>query len=136
MRRVLTVLSVVVALGVAWIYLFTGTPLWGSRLKLERADVKSIDLWWGGNSRTISDSNQCASVVETMQKARSCPVAATPSFGILTLRYADGTTNQFFLSPSGRFSALQIANKSGGHAISTDEMLRAFRRARLLPKEM
>jgi len=71
-----------------------------------------------------------------MQKARSWPVAASVSFGWLTLHYTDGTTNQFFLSPSGRFSGMEISNKAGGHAISMNEMLRTFKRVRLLPKEM
>jgi hypothetical protein len=130
------ILSVVIALGIAWIVLFTGTPLWGTKLKLQLTDVKSIDLLWGGKSSTISDSNQCANVVRTMQKARSFPVAATPAFGFLTLNYTDGTTNRFYFSHAGRFSAMEISGQGGGYAISMDEMLRVFRRVRLLPKEM
>ena len=135
MRRVLIILSVVIALGIAWIYIFTGTPLWGAKLKLQHTDVKSIDLWWGGNLRTISDSNQCASVVETMQKARSFPVAATPAIGFVTLNYIDGTTNRFYISPAGRFSAMEISGQGGGYAISIGEMLHVFENVGLLPKE-
>jgi hypothetical protein len=136
MRKALIILSVVVALGIAWIVLFTGTPLWGPKLKLQQTDVKSIDLWWVGTNRTISDSNQCASVVETMQKAaRYSQVGATPLFGTLTFHYADGTTNQFFLAQSGRFSALEISDGKAGYAISMDEMLRAFKSVGLLGNE-
>jgi hypothetical protein len=135
MRKALIILSVVIALGAAWIFLFTGTPLWGPKLKLQQTDVKSIDLWWVGTNRTISDSNQCASVVETMQKARSFPVAATPDFGFLTLNYKDGRTNRFYFSPAGRFSAMEISGQGAGYAISMDEMLHVFENVGLLPKE-
>lgn len=135
MRRVLIILSIVVALAAAWIFLSSGTPLWGARLKIKDVEVKSIDLWWGGNSRTVSDSNQCATIVQTMQKSRSCQVVTTPAFGFLTLHYADGTTNQFILSQSSRFSGLEISEGKAGYTISMGEMLHAFKSAGLLGNE-
>jgi len=76
-------------------------------------------------------------VVQTMRKARHClPSASTsPLLGTLTLYYADGVTNQFFLSPSARFSGLEIANGSSGYVISMSEMLGAFERVGLLAKD-
>jgi hypothetical protein len=123
----------IVAVG-AWIYFFTGTLPFGSKLALKNFPVTSIELFWFGTNRTISASNQCAQVIHTVQRARQSAVVATPLFGSLTLHYADGTTNQFFLSPSGRFSGLEIASSSGGYAISMGEMLGTFESVGLIPK--
>jgi hypothetical protein len=133
-RRAFKIVSVVVAVVAAWIYFFTGTPPFGSQLPLKNIPVTSIELFWGGTNRTVSASNQCVQVIHTVQRARQSAVVATPLFGSLTLHYADGTTNQFFLSPSGRFSGLEIANSSGGYAISMGEMLGTFESVGLLPK--
>jgi hypothetical protein len=53
----------------------------------------------------------------------------------MTLYYADGTTNRFFLQPSGRHSGLEIAGESGGYAISMGEMLGTFESVGLLTKD-
>jgi hypothetical protein len=134
MRRALKILLVLVAGVVAWLWLFTGTPPWGARLPLRDAAVTSIDLTWFGANHTITASAQCGQVIQTMRKARQSPAPMTPGLGTLTLHYADGVTNQYYLEPSGRSSALAIGNKSGGYAISMDEMLGTFERVGLLPK--
>jgi hypothetical protein len=135
MRRVLSILLVIIIMVVAWAYLFTGTPPWGPTFTPKNTNVASIELSWIGKTRTIQDSNQCAEVLRSMSKARQFPVATTPAFGHLIFHYMDGTTNQFFLSPAGRFSALEIANKEEGYAISMDEMLRTFHKVGLLGEE-
>jgi hypothetical protein len=121
--------------GVAWTYFFTGTPPWGPKLTLKDAAVKSIELSWLGTNRTIQASNQCAEVLQTMRQARQSPAPLSPAFGILTLYYADGTTNRFFLQPSGRFSGLEIVGDSGGYAISMHRMLGTFESVGLLTKD-
>ena len=88
-----------------------------------------------GTNRTITSSGQCAQVIQTMGRARQFPVAATPCLGTLTLHYADGTTNMFYVSPSGRFAGLELVGKSGGYAISMGKMLRTFERVGLLTKD-
>lgn len=135
MRKALSVLVVVLIIGIAWIYLFTGSPWFGRKFTPKNADVVSIDLLRGGKIRSIRNSNQCAEVLRTMSRAPQYQVAATPAFGYMILYFADGTTNQFFLSPAGRFSALEIANREEGYAISIGEMLGVFRKVGLLDGE-
>jgi hypothetical protein len=134
-KRALIIELVLVVVGVAWAYLFAGTPPWGPRLTLKAATVTSIELSWFNSNRTNGASDQCAQVIQTMRKARKNPVPLSPAFGTMTLRYADGTTNRFFLQPSGRLSGLEIADESGGYAISMGEMLRVFEHVGLLAKE-
>jgi hypothetical protein len=135
MRRALIILLVLVVVGVAWIYLFTGTPPWGPKLTLKDAAVTSIELSWFGTNRTIQASSQCAEVLQTMRQARQSPAVTTPPLGSLTLYYADGSTNMFYLSPSGRFSGLEIVGDSGGYAISMHRMLSTFESVGLLTKD-
>jgi len=135
MRRALIILSVLVVVVGAWAYLFTGTPPWGPVFKPKDAVVTSIELSWLGTTRTIGASDQCAKVVQTMRKARQSLPPTSPSFGTLTLHYADGTTNRFFLEPSGRFSGLEFADESGGYAISMGEMLDTLESVGLLTTE-
>lgn len=135
MRRALIILSVLAVVGVGWAYLFTGTPLWGPRLTLKDAAVTSIELSWLGSNRTIGTPGQFAQVIQTMRKARQSPVPLSPAFGTLTLHYADGTTNRFFLQPSSRHAGLDIVGESGGYAISMGEVLGTFERVGLLPKD-
>src|SRR4051812_4442083 len=118
MRRAWIILLVLVLVGAAWVYFFTGTPPWGPRLALKDATTTSIDLLWFGTNRTITSSDQCAQVIRVMRKARRSPAVTTPIFGTLTLHHADGTTNTFCLSPSGRLSGLEIVGESGGYAIA------------------
>jgi hypothetical protein len=110
-------------------------PIWGVKIPLKEVPISSIDLHWGGAERSIGTTNKCASVIQTLRKARQFPVAATPSFGFLTIHYADGTTNQFYLSPSGRTFCMEIANHSGGYAISMGKMLGIFESVGLLQGE-
>jgi hypothetical protein len=135
MRRALIILLVLVVVGVVWIYLFTGTPPWGPKLTLKDTAISFIELTWVGTSRTIQASNQCAEVLQTMRQARQSPVPASPPFGSMTLYYADGTTNRFFLQPSGRLSGLEIVGDSGGYAISMHQMLSTFESVGLLTKD-
>ena len=135
MRKALIILLILVAVGVAWIFLFAGTPPWGPRLTLKDAAVSSIELSWLGTNRTIQASSQCAEVLQTMRQARQSPVPASPAFGTMTLYYADGTTNRFFLQPSGRFSSLGIVGDSGDYAISMHQMLGTFESVGLLTKD-
>jgi hypothetical protein len=135
MRRALIILLVLVLVGVAWIYLFTGTPPWGPKLTLKGGAVTSIELSWFGTNRTIQASSQCTEVLQTMRQARQSPVPTSPAFGTMTLYYADGTTNRFFLQPSGRFSGLEIVGDSGGYAISMHQMLGTFESVGLLTKD-
>jgi hypothetical protein len=135
MRRALIILLVLVVVGAAWIYFFTGTPPWGPKLTLKDAAVTSIELSWFGTNRTITASDRCAQVIQTMRKARQHHVATTPFFGTLTLFYADGTTNMFYLLQSDRFSGMEISSESGGYAISMDKMLRTFESVGLLTKD-
>ena len=135
MRRAWIILLVLVLVGVAWVCFFTGTPPWGPRLTLKGAAATSIDLFWFGTNRTITSSDRCAQVIQTMGKARQHPPATNPCLGTMTLHYADGTTNMFYLSPSDRFSGLQLAGKSGGYAISMGEMLGTLERVGLLTKD-
>ncbi len=135
MRRALIILLALVVVGVTWIYLFTGTPPWGPKLTLKDAAVTSIELSWFGTNRTIQASGQCAEVLQIMRQARRSPVPTSPAFGTMTLFYADGTTNRFFLQPSGRFSGLEIVDDSGGYAISMHQMLGAFENVGLLTKD-
>jgi hypothetical protein len=135
MRRALIILLVLVAVVVTWAYLFAGTPPWGPRLTLKDTAVSSITLSWLGTNRTIQASNQCAEVLQTMRQARQSPPVTTPPLGSLTLYYADGSTNMFYLSPSGRFSGLEIVGDSGGYAISMHQMLSAFESVGLLTKD-
>lgn len=135
MRRALVIFSVIVAVVVVWAYLFTGTPPSGPRLTIKNGAISSIELYWLGTNRTIQASSQCAEVVETMCKARQHPVPASPAFGKITLHYADGTTNQFSLQPSGRFSGLEIVGDSAGYAISMGQMLDTFESVGLLTKD-
>jgi hypothetical protein len=116
-------------------YLFTGTPPWGPKLVIKNGAAASIELSWFGTNRTIRTSDQCAQVIQVMRKARQCPVPASPAFGTLTLYYADGTTNRFYLQPSGRFSGLEFVGSSGGYAVSMSEMLDTFERVGLLTKD-
>jgi hypothetical protein len=134
MRKVLIILLVLVVIVIAWIYLFTGTPPWGPKLKLKDTAVTSIELSWFGTNRTITASDQGAKVIQTMCKARQHHVATTPFLGNLTLFYADGTTNMFYLLPADRTAGLEISGKSGGYAISMGEMLRTFESVGLLTK--
>jgi hypothetical protein len=135
MRRALIILLVLVAVGVAWAYVFTGTPPWGPRLMLKDTPVSSIALSWLGTHRTIQASSQCAEVLQTMRQARQSPAVTTPPFGSLTLYFADDTTNVFDLSQSGRFSGLEIVGDSGGYAISMYRMLSTFESVGLLTKD-
>jgi hypothetical protein len=135
MRRASVILLVFVVVIIAWAYLFAGTPLWGPRLTLKDKVVSSVELTWLGTSRTIQASNQCAEVLQTMRQARQSPVPASPPFGSMTLYYADGTTNRFFLQPSGRLSGLEIVGDSGGYAISMHQMLSTFESVGLLTKD-
>jgi hypothetical protein len=135
MRRAWIILAVLVLAAVAWVYLFSGTPPWGPRLALKDTAVTSIELHWSGTNRTISSSDQCAQVIQVMRRARRSSVATTPPLGTLTLHYADGTTNMFYLSPSGRFSGLQVVGGSGGYVISMGEMLGTLEDAGLLTRD-
>jgi len=135
MRRALIILSVLVVVVGAWAYLFTGTPPWGPPFKPKDAAVTSVELYWLGTTRTIGASDQCAKVVQTMRKARQSLATTSPSFGTLTLYYADGTTNRFWLEPSGRFSGLEFGDDSGSYAISMLEMLGTLESVGLLTKE-
>jgi hypothetical protein len=135
MRKALVILSVFVVVIVAWAYLFAGTPPWGPRLTLKDTAILSIELTWVGTSRTIQASNQCDEVLQAMRQARQSPVPASPPFGSMTLYYADGTTNRFFLQPSGRLSGLEILGDSGGYAISMHQMLSTFESVGLLTKD-
>ncbi|SRR5579862_4108235 len=95
--------------------------------------VVVIELLWGGKTRSIQNSNQCAEVFQTLSQARQHQPALTPSFGFMIIGCADGTTNQYFLSPAaGLFSSLEIVTKQGGYAISMDEMVRTFKKVGLL----
>jgi hypothetical protein len=135
MRKTFTIIGVLLLLGASWFYLFTGTPPWGPAFTPANTNIVAIDLLWGGTTRTCRNSNQCATVIQTMSTARRYPIAATPAFGSITFYFEDGTTTQFFLEPAGRFNALEIANKSGGYAISMGEMLNTFENSGLLTKE-
>jgi hypothetical protein len=135
MRRALIILSVLVVVVGAWAYLFTGTPPWGPAFKPKDAAVISIEVSWVGTTRTIEASEQCAEVIQTMRKARQSLPPTSPSFGTLTLHYADGTTNKFWLEPSGRFNGLEFADESGGYAISMGEMLGTLESVGLLTKK-
>jgi hypothetical protein len=133
MRRALIIALLLIVAGGAWVYFFTGTPILGAKLPLKDAPVASIELHWGDTAQTVSTSNECAAVIQTMRIARQFPATVTPSFGFVTIHYVDGTTNQWFLSPSGRFAALEMANHSGGYAISTRELTSTFEAVKLLP---
>jgi hypothetical protein len=132
MRRALLILFLLVVFGVAWAYLFTGTLPWGPRLTPRAGPLASIELSWFGSNRTITASDRCARVILTMRKARQSPVPASPPFGTLTLHCQDGTMNQFYLQPSGRFNGLELVGESGGYSISMGEMLDALKKAGLL----
>lgn len=135
MRKASIIFSVVVIIGIGWVYLFTGTPPWGPKFTPKSTNVVSIELLWGGKLRATRDSKQCAEVLRTMSRARHCEVVGTPSFGYMIINYADGSTNQFFLSPSSRTSALQMAAHGEGYAISFHEMLEAFQKVGLLSED-
>ena len=135
MRKALVILLVFVAVVGAWAYLFTGTPLWGPRLTLKATAVSGIELSWLGTNRTIRASSPCAEVLQTMCTARKGRAVTTPLFGSLTLYYADGTTNRVTLTPSDRFSGLQIVGEPGGYVVSTHQMLDTFERVGLLTKD-
>jgi len=135
MRTAWKIVLVLVLAGVAWAYFQTGTPRWGTKLTLKDATVTSIELYWSSAHRTITASNQCAQVIQIMRKARKRPSPLTPPFGSLTLYYADGTTNRFFLQPSDRSSGLQLIDKSGAYVISMGEMLGIFERVGLLTRD-
>jgi hypothetical protein len=117
-----------------WDIFFAGTPPWGPKLQLNDTAVTSIELSWFGTNRNITASDECAKVIQTMCKARQHHVATTPPLETLTLFYADGTTNVFYLSPANRTAGLEISGKSGGYAISMGEMLRTFESVGLLTK--
>lgn len=134
MRRVFIILLVLIIAGFVCAYFFTGTPLSGAKLTLKDSAIASIELDWFGTNRTISASNQIAHVIATMSKARQSRVPASPPFGSLIFQYADGTTNRFFLQPSGQLSGLEIVTESQGYAISMNEMLRTFEDVGLLKK--
>lgn len=135
MRRAWIILLVLVLVGGAWVYFFTGTPPWGPRLTLNGTSATSIDLSWFGTDRTITSSERCARVIRTMARARQHPPATTPCLGTLTLHYADGTSNLFYLLSSDRFAGLELVGNSGGYAISMREMLGTLERAGLLTKD-
>ena len=136
MRKVLVILAVVVLVVIVWAYLFLGTPPWGPKFTPKDGVVSAIELYWLGTNRTIRASNQCADVIQTMRKARQSRAVGTPCFGSMTLYYADGTTNLFYLSPSDRFSGLQIAGESGGcYVVSMGQMLDTFESVGLLTKD-
>lgn len=133
-KRVLIILLALVVVGGVWTYLFTGTPPWGPNLIIKDTAVAAIELSWIDTTQTVRSSDQCAKVLKAMRKARQSPVPTSPAFGTLTLYFADGTTNRFYLQPSGRFAGLEIVTESGGYAISTGEMLKAFENVGLLKK--
>ena len=136
MRKALLILAVIVVVVIVWAYLFTGTPPWGPKFTPKDAAVSAIELSWLGTNRTIRASNQCADVLQTMRKARHSRAVATPFFGSLTLYYADGSTNLFYLCPSDRISGLQITGESGGcYVISLGQMLDTFQSVGLLTKD-
>ena len=132
MRRSWRILLALALAGVAWVHIFTGTPVRGPQLALKDAPTMSIQLSWMGTHRTIRASDQCAQLIQTMRKARQSPVPLSPALGMLTLYYEDGTTNRISLQAAGRFSALEMVGESGGYAISTHELLGAFESVGLL----
>jgi hypothetical protein len=135
MRKVLVILLIFILFGTTSAYLFTGTPVWGPKFTPKNTAVKTIELSWMGESRTIRNSDQCAEVLQMMRKARQYPVPTSPPFGSMILHYADGTTNKYFLQPSGRISSLEIVGESGGYAISMNQMLSVFKKVGLLAKD-
>jgi hypothetical protein len=136
MKRATTVFLLTLLLAsIAWVYLFTGTPPWGQRLVIKDTAVTSIALHWVGTDRAITSSEQCAEVIRIMRKARQSPAPTTPAFGNLSLHYADGTTNTFYLSPSGRSWAMELAGESGDYAVSMGEMVGVLERVGLLRKD-
>ena len=131
MRKAWKILFVVVVAGVTSAYLFIGTPHFGPKLTLKDAPVTSIELSMFSTNTVIKGSNECAQVLQTMRKARSGHVLTTPPLGSLTLYFADGTTNRFYLQP-GRFSQLDLVDQSGSHSISLGEMFDTLERVGLL----
>jgi hypothetical protein len=124
-----------IAVGAAALFLFTGTPLSGAKLKMRDTPVASIELTWFGSTRKIADSNQCSKVIQTLCKARQSPVVTSLPFGSLAIFYTDGMTNRFFVQESGRTGACQLVDETGGYAISMHETLQTFRDVGLLTNE-
>jgi hypothetical protein len=136
MRKTLVILPILVLAFVVWVYLFTGTPPWGSKFTPPKNSISAMGLSWLGTNRMIQASSQCADVLQTMCQARESQAVATPPLGSLTIYYPDGTTNLFHLSPSERLFGLQISGERGGcYVISTHKMLDVFGRVGLLPKD-
>src|SRR5258708_29845517 len=82
-----------ILVGIAFTYFFVGTPRFGPKLVLKDTPVTSIELSMFSTNRTITGSNDCAQVLQTMRKARKGLVTTSPPLGNLTLFFADGTTN-------------------------------------------
>lgn len=134
MRKAWKVLLVLLVAGVASAYLFIGTPRFGPTLALKDTPVTSIELSMFSTNRVITGSNECSQVLQTMRKARAGQVLTTPALGTLTLYFADGTTNRFYLQP-GRFSRLDLVNQSGSHSISLGQMFDTLERVGLVIRQ-
>ena len=135
MRRAWKILLVLVLAAIAWGYFYTGTPPFGRKLALKSVPVASVRLVFMSTHREISSSNLCAAVVHTMQKARGGgPVHLCPSFGSLTVRFSDGTTNRFDLMPGHRLNRLDLVDGSCLYSISTGEMFGTLEKVGLMTR--
>ena len=139
MRRGLIIAVVLIVLIVLGAVVFTGTPLLGRKIALKDTPVSSIELSMSAR-REITDSNLCARVIQTMQKARDGgPVHTCPCLGTLVIHYADGTTNRFDFMPGHRLNRLDmvdISARSGMYSISLGEMFRTLRDVGLMERRL
>lgn len=120
----------------AWVFLFTGTPLFGPTLTLQEKPIASIEFSMFSIDRTITASNQCAQVLQVLRTSRQAgPVYTVPALATLTLHYEDGMTNRFYLQPAKRIGAVDLIDETGAHTISTRKMFQALQTVGLMPKE-
>jgi hypothetical protein len=129
------VLALAAVVLLAWMSLFTGTPLFGPTLVLKNAPVASIELSMLSTNRAISASNQCAQVLQVLRTARAGPVLTTPCIGNLTVYYVDGTTNRYYLQPGSRIDGLDLVDATGSHTVSMSKLFRTFQTVGLVTGE-
>ena len=130
-------MGAVILFAVVWGFAFTGTPLFGRRLKLKDTPVSSIELSMS-TRREITASNLCSDVLQTMRKARDGgPVHLCPCLGSLVIHYADGTTNRFDFMPGHHFNRLDMVDISGSgmYSISMGEMFGTLERVGLITRD-
>jgi hypothetical protein len=99
--------------------------------------VTAIELSMPGfklSDSRITETRTCLDVLETMRTARATRAHLCPAMGTITVRYADGTTNQMTLTPGHGFDRIELGDATGRYLLSRAKLFGALKRAGLLPK--